>query len=69
MKSHEFFATIDWDALLQKKIKPPFKPAVFGPDEAYYFDSEFTSKTPKDSPGVPPSANAHELFKGYYIIN
>lgn len=64
LKRHEFFATIDWDALFLKKIKPPFKPAVSGPDDAFYFDSEFTSKTPRDSPGVPASANAHELFKG-----
>lgn len=55
---------MDWDALLEKKIRPPFKPAVSGPDDAYYFDSEFTSKTPRDSPGVPASANAHELFRG-----
>ncbi|XP_018327500.1 ribosomal protein S6 kinase 2 beta isoform X2 [Agrilus planipennis] len=68
LKRHEFFATIDWDALLGKKIRPPFKPAVLGPDEAYYFDSEFTSKTPRDSPGVPASANAHELFRGFSFV-
>ncbi|XP_065170694.1 ribosomal protein S6 kinase 2 beta isoform X2 [Atheta coriaria] len=67
MKSHEFFATIDWNALLQKRIRPPFKPAVSGPDDAY-FDSEFTCKTPRDSPGVPASANAHELFRGFSFI-
>ncbi|XP_017785338.1 PREDICTED: ribosomal protein S6 kinase alpha-1-like, partial [Nicrophorus vespilloides] len=68
LKRHEFFATIDWDALLLKKIRPPFKPAVSGPDDAFYFDSEFTCKTPRDSPGVPASANAHELFRGFSFI-
>lgn len=63
LKKHEFFATIDFDALYSKKVKPPFQPAVCGPEDAY-FDSEFTSKTPKDSPGIPASANAHELFRG-----
>lgn len=48
LKRHEFFATIDFDALLAKKIRPPFQPAVCGPEDAY-FDSEYTSKTPKDS--------------------
>ncbi|RZC34282.1 ribosomal protein S6 kinase 2 beta, partial [Asbolus verrucosus] len=67
MKKHEFFATIDFDALLAKKIRPPFQPAVCGPDDAY-FDSEFTSKTPRDSPGVPASANAHELFRGFSFV-
>lgn len=47
IKKHVFFATIDWDALLRKEIKPPFKPAVSQEDDAFYFDSEFTCKTPK----------------------
>ena len=37
-------------------------------DEAFYFDSTFTSKTTKDSPGVPPSATAHELFRGFSYV-
>lgn len=68
IKSHIFFATIDWDALYKKEIRPPFKPAVSQEDDAFYFDSEFTCKTPKDSPGVPPSANAHELFRGFSFV-
>ncbi|KAL6259297.1 hypothetical protein P5V15_009215 [Pogonomyrmex californicus] len=67
IKSHIFFATIDWDALYKKEIRPPFKPAI-REDDAFYFDSEFTCKTPKDSPGVPPSANAHELFRGFSFV-
>ncbi|XP_011860408.1 PREDICTED: ribosomal protein S6 kinase 2 beta [Vollenhovia emeryi] len=67
IKSHIFFATIDWDALYKKEIRPPFKPAV-REDDAFYFDNEFTCKTPKDSPGVPPSANAHELFRGFSFV-
>ncbi|XP_043793417.1 ribosomal protein S6 kinase alpha-2-like isoform X2 [Apis laboriosa] len=68
IKNHPFFATIDWNALYRKEIKPPFKPAVSQEDDAFYFDSEFTCKTPKDSPGVPPSANAHELFRGFSFV-
>ncbi|XP_049820493.1 ribosomal protein S6 kinase 2 beta isoform X2 [Aethina tumida] len=67
IKNHEFFATIDFEALPLKKTRPPFQPAVCGPEDAY-FDSEFTSKTPKDSPGVPASANAHELFRGFSFV-
>lgn len=47
IKNHVFFATIDWDALYKKEIKPPFKPTVSQKDDAFYFDSEFTCKTPK----------------------
>lgn len=28
-------------------MKPPFRPAVARPDDTFYFDSEFTSRTPK----------------------
>jgi len=64
---HAFFTNIEWDKLRQKLIEPPFKPTVVS-DEAFYFDSSFTSKTPKDSPGVPPSATAHELFRGFSYV-
>lgn len=47
IKSHIFFDTIDWDKLYKKEIKPPFKPAVSQEDDAFYFDNEFTCKTPK----------------------
>lgn len=68
IKKHPFFATIEWEKLLRKEVQPPFKPACSRADDAFYFDSEFTSRTPKDSPGVPASANAHELFRGFSFI-
>ena len=46
IKQHPFFATINWDDLIQKKVDPPFKPTIV-PDETFHFDSTFTSKTPK----------------------
>ena len=33
------------------------------------FDKEFTSRTPRDSPGLPPSASAHELFRGFSFVS
>ncbi|XP_059374976.1 ribosomal protein S6 kinase alpha-1-like isoform X2 [Carassius carassius] len=68
IKRHSFFITIDWNKLFRREIKPPFKPAVARPDDTFYFDSEFTSRTPKDSPGVPPSAGAHQLFRGFSFV-
>uniref|UniRef100_A0A672J5C8 Ribosomal protein S6 kinase n=1 Tax=Salarias fasciatus TaxID=181472 RepID=A0A672J5C8_SALFA len=68
IKRHCFFSTIDWNKLFRKEMKPPFKPAVARPDDTFYFDSEFTSRTPKDSPGVPPSAGANQLFRGFSFI-
>ncbi|XP_041062894.1 ribosomal protein S6 kinase alpha-2 [Carcharodon carcharias] len=68
IKRHCFFGTIDWNKLYRKEIKPPFKPAVGRPEDTFHFDPEFTSRTPIDSPGVPPSANAHQLFRGFSFV-
>uniref|UniRef100_A0A8C4E0U2 non-specific serine/threonine protein kinase n=1 Tax=Dicentrarchus labrax TaxID=13489 RepID=A0A8C4E0U2_DICLA len=68
IKRHHFFNTIDWNKLFRREIPPPFKPAAGRPDDTFYFDPEFTAKTPRDSPGVPPSANAHQLFRGFSFV-
>uniref|UniRef100_A0A670I611 non-specific serine/threonine protein kinase n=1 Tax=Podarcis muralis TaxID=64176 RepID=A0A670I611_PODMU len=62
IKRHPFFK------LYRKEIMPPFKPAVGRPEDTFHFDPEFTSRTPTDSPGVPPSANAHNLFRGFSFV-
>ncbi|KAK7877404.1 hypothetical protein WMY93_031891 [Mugilogobius chulae] len=54
--------------MFRREIHPPFKPAAGRPDDTFYFDPEFTAKTPRDSPGVPPSANAHQLFRGFSFV-
>lgn len=46
IKKHIFFATIDWKNLEKRKVRPPFIPAV-SRDNAFYFDTEYTSKTPR----------------------
>jgi len=69
IKRHSFFSSINWNLLLEKQIEPPYKPAVSRVDDAFYFDTEYTSKTPKDSPEIPPSATAHELFRGFSFVN
>ncbi|EYC24673.1 hypothetical protein Y032_0013g2044 [Ancylostoma ceylanicum] len=69
IKRHPFFASIDFNRLLNKEISPPFKPAVTTIDSTLYFDPEFTKRTPKDSPAVPPSAAAHELFRGFSFVS
>lgn len=67
IKRHEFFVTIDWDNLELKRVRPPFIPAV-SRDDAFYFDPEYTNKSPRDSPGGPVSASAREIFRGFSFI-
>uniref|UniRef100_A0A8C8I341 Ribosomal protein S6 kinase n=1 Tax=Oncorhynchus tshawytscha TaxID=74940 RepID=A0A8C8I341_ONCTS len=68
IKRHNFFGNIDWNKLYRREIKPPFKPAVGRPEDTFHFDPEFTSRTPTDSPGIPPSDNTHQLFRGFSFV-
>jgi ribosomal protein S6 kinase alpha-1/2/3/6 len=68
IKRHEFFATIDWEALVEKRVRPPFVPSVARADDTFYFDSDYTNRDPHDSPSVPVSASAHEIFRGFSFI-
>ncbi|KAJ7994061.1 hypothetical protein DPEC_G00262030 [Dallia pectoralis] len=52
VKKEKFFKAIDWDALLAKKVKPPFLPKIKESVDVSNFDSEFTSLQPILSP--PP---------------
>lgn len=49
IKKHSFFKNIDWNAILNKKIKPPFIPRISSDSDTKYIDSEFTNLTPVDS--------------------
>ncbi|KAI6182162.1 Non-specific serine/threonine protein kinase [Aphelenchoides bicaudatus] len=67
IKEHSFFSTIDWQKLYRRELQPPFQPTLTS-DVTCYFDTEFTRKTPKDSPAHPASVNAHELFRGFSFV-
>lgn len=44
IKNHPFFATIDFDLVLQRKINAPFKPEISNKFDVQNFDEEFTSE-------------------------
>jgi len=67
-RQQAFFKSINFDTLYKKEVHPPFKPAVSRNDDTYYFDKEFTSREAKDSPAVPPSAGANQLFRGFSYV-
>uniref|UniRef100_A0A3B5AT47 protein kinase C n=1 Tax=Stegastes partitus TaxID=144197 RepID=A0A3B5AT47_9TELE len=46
IKRHKFFQGMDWDALLAKKVKPPFLPVIRAPQDVSNFDEEFTRLKP-----------------------
>ncbi|MCL4127504.1 UNVERIFIED_CONTAM: hypothetical protein GTU68_026134 [Idotea baltica] len=48
--SHKFFKDIDWKALEERKVKPPFAPKIKGRKDAVNFDAEFTKEEPVLTP-------------------
>ncbi|KAH6915385.1 AGC/Akt protein kinase [Coprinopsis sp. MPI-PUGE-AT-0042] len=48
LKEHPFFASIDWTALSQKQVTPPFKPIVESDESTNNFDPEFTEADIRD---------------------
>ena len=48
LKKQSFFATINWEKLLLRQVSPPFKPTSNrAGDDTFYFDKQFTVKTPR----------------------
>lgn len=49
IKDHPWFESIDWENLLEKKIKPPFIPKLSSETDTKYIDEEFTKLAADDS--------------------
>ncbi|CAI7595780.1 unnamed protein product [Penicillium bialowiezense] len=67
IKSHHFFANIDWRKLLQRKYEPSFRPNVVDARDTENFDREFTSEAPQDSyvDGPVLSQTMQQQFAGW----
>ncbi len=48
--AHPFFAAVDWSALEQRRVEPPFKPQVMSDTDTRYFDTEFTGESVELTP-------------------
>ncbi|XP_018317782.1 protein kinase C [Mycetomoellerius zeteki] len=70
IRVHPFFKHLDWEALEERKVKPPFKPKIKDEKEALNFDIIFTTEDPvltSDSDGS--FVIDQEEFRGFSIIN
>uniref|UniRef100_A0A8C2L5V1 protein kinase C n=1 Tax=Cyprinus carpio TaxID=7962 RepID=A0A8C2L5V1_CYPCA len=68
VKKHRFFQGIDWEALLAKRVKPPFLPSVKAPADVSNFDEEFTRLKPVLTPPQTPfflTAEQQEFFADF----
>lgn len=50
VKKQPFFKKLDWMALLEKRIKPPFVPTIRSATDVSNFDEEFTNENPVLTP-------------------
>uniref|UniRef100_A0AAR2LH27 protein kinase C n=1 Tax=Pygocentrus nattereri TaxID=42514 RepID=A0AAR2LH27_PYGNA len=50
VKKQPFFRNIEWEALLQRKVTPPFVPSVRDKEDVSNFDAEFTTEAPALTP-------------------
>ncbi|XP_035896199.1 protein kinase C isoform X2 [Anopheles stephensi] len=70
IRSHPFFKDMDWEALEQRKVRPPFRPRRSARD-ALNFDTEFT----KEDPVLTPVPNDiircinQDEFSGFSFTN
>ncbi|KAM9440883.1 serine/threonine-protein kinase N2 isoform 1-T1 [Clarias gariepinus] len=68
VKRHRFFQGVDWEALLAKRVKPPFMPSIKAPGDVSNFDEEFTRLKPVLTPPHTPfllTAEQQEIFADF----
>jgi len=70
VKSHQFFAAINWTDLEKRRVTPPWKPQVTSDTDTRYFDSEFTGEsvelTPPDhEPGLISRIDEEDEFNEF----
>lgn len=71
IRKHPFFKEMDWDALEQRKVRPPFKPRVRSARDAVNFDTEFTREEPvlTPVPGDIVRCINQDEFAGFSFVN
>uniref|UniRef100_A0A1I7XBN9 Non-specific serine/threonine protein kinase n=1 Tax=Heterorhabditis bacteriophora TaxID=37862 RepID=A0A1I7XBN9_HETBA len=72
MKDHPFFKNaVDWDALEQKQVAPPYNPSVESDRDLQHFDTQFTDEAPTLTPddiSVISKIDQSE-FDGFEYVN
>ena len=67
IKRHPFFKEIDWNAILDKRIKPPFIPKLKNPFDTKYVDNEFLTQPNNEDSDIADSSvsSKDDLFKDF----
>ena len=65
IKSQSFFGNFNFDMVMNKKLKSPFKPTINDDDLACNFDEEYTSMTTEESPVAEWISDYQEWFNEF----
>jgi hypothetical protein len=60
IKKHPFFAEIDWNAMMRKKIPPPYKPQLDCAEDTRHFDTDICN-IPIESPPAESKQSYEEV--------
>lgn len=69
IRQHSFFRSCNWNDLLAKRVKPPFKPKLISDEDVSQFDPKITGLTPVDSPDETILSNSvSDVFNGFSYV-
>lgn len=69
IKRHPFFKGVDWEAIINKRIPPPFLPSISSATDTSNFDEEFTREVPVLTPvHTVLDAADQEEFRGFSYV-
>ncbi|XP_023691990.2 serine/threonine-protein kinase N1-like isoform X1 [Paramormyrops kingsleyae] len=72
VKKQPFFEGLDWEALLHRRLRPPFVPSIGGREDVSNFDAEFTAEVPTLTPPKEPrslSRKEQNIFRDFDFVS
>uniref|UniRef100_A0A672TQW9 Protein kinase C n=1 Tax=Strigops habroptila TaxID=2489341 RepID=A0A672TQW9_STRHB len=71
IRQHAFFQEINWEALEERRMEPPFKPRVKSPSDCSNFDKEFLNEKPRLSCADRALINSMDqnMFSNFSFVN
>uniref|UniRef100_A0A7R9ZXB3 cGMP-dependent protein kinase n=1 Tax=Pyrodinium bahamense TaxID=73915 RepID=A0A7R9ZXB3_9DINO len=65
VKDHAFFQGLDWVALEERRIDPPFKPSLAAKDDVKYFDKDVVGQAAVNSEAPGGKGDDVKYFEGF----
>ncbi|KAI1882216.1 hypothetical protein AGOR_G00248400 [Albula goreensis] len=71
IRQHSFFRDVDWTALENRQVEPPFRPTVKSPSDCSNFDKEFINEKPRLSCADRTLINSVDqtMFNNFSFVN